>query len=190
MSPAQANASELLEPHERERFAEFVLPHLDAAYNLARWLLRNGADAEDVAQEAMLRALRFFGTFHGGDARAWLLKIVRNTCFTWLKSRRPAELAEEFDETLHVAPRGDAVTPESLAIAGDERERLARALEALPPRFREVLVLRELEGCSYQEIAEIAGIPMGTVMSALARGRRKLQEALAAPASEEAAREL
>lgn len=175
---------------ERARFEQLVMPHLDAAYNLARWLLRNTADAEDVAQEAMLRAFRFFGTFRGGDARAWLLKIVRNTCFTWFESRRPDALTEEFDETLHAVPTGDATTPEARAIASGERERLARALEELPPRFREVLVLRELEGCSYKEIADIAGIPIGTVMSALARARRRLQEALAAPAGEEAAREL
>jgi len=155
-----------------------VLPHLDAAHNLARWLMRRGGEAEDVAQEAMLRAYRFFGGFRGGDSRAWLLKIVRNTCYTWLASAGGSHETEEFDEELHAVPED---TPESLAIAGAERDRLARALEGLPPRSREVLVLRELEGCSYKEIAEITGMPIGTVMSSLSRARCRLQNALAAP---------
>lgn len=166
---------DVLDLQDRERFEQLVLPHLDAAYNLSRWLLRGRADAEDVAQEAMLRAFRFFRGFHGGDARAWLLQIVRNTCYTWLEKNRPVELMTEFDEELH--PQG-GMTPESLAIAGDNRERLTRALEDLPPRFREVLVLRELEGCSYKEIAAITSVPIGTVMSALARARERLQRKL------------
>ena len=153
------------------------MPHLNAAHNLARWLVRRDAEAQDVAQEAMLRAYRFFGGFRGGDPRAWLLKIVRNTCYTWLANARDAREADEFDEELHAAP---GETPESLAIAGADRERLARALEALPARSREVLVLRELEGCSYKEIAEITGIPIGTVMSSLSRARSRLQRALGA----------
>ena len=160
---------------ERRRFEQLVMPHLDAAFNLARWILRGRADAEDVAQEAMMRALRFFRGFHGGDARSWLLQIVRNACYSWLEKNRPMELAVEFDEELF--PQG-VVTPESLAIAGDNRERLTRALEDLPPRFREVLVLRELEGCSYKEIATITAMPIGTVMSALARARGRLQRSL------------
>jgi RNA polymerase sigma-70 factor, ECF subfamily len=160
----------------RERFEELVLPHIDAAFNLARWLLRGRADAEDVTQEALLRACRFFGGFHGGDVRAWLLQIVRNTCYTWLEKNRPLELSMEFDEEIHVQP---SVTPETLAIAGDDRKRLTLALERLPPRFREVLVLRELEGCSYKEIAAITSIPIGTVMSSLSRARRQLYSALA-----------
>jgi RNA polymerase sigma factor (sigma-70 family) len=160
---------------ERLRFEQLVLPHFDAAFNLARWILRGRADAEDVAQEAMLRALRFFRGFHGGDARSWVLQIVRNSCYTWLEKNRPMELATEFDEELF--PQA-GVTPESLAIAGDNRERLTRALEDLPPRFREVLVLRELEGCSYKEIAAITATPIGTVMSALARARQRLQRSL------------
>jgi RNA polymerase sigma-70 factor (ECF subfamily) len=149
----------VLDVQDRARFEQLVLPHLDAAFNLARWLLRNRADSEDVAQEAMLRACRFFRGFHGGDARAWLLQIVRNTCYTWLEKNRPVELMSEFDEELHQQP---SVSPETLAIAGDNRERLTRALETLPPRFREVLVLREFEGCSYKEIASITAIPIGT----------------------------
>lgn len=185
--PDQAKGTHVLDPEARARFEQCVLPHLDAAFNLARWLLRRRADAEDVAQEAMLRAYRFFGAFHGNEARAWLLQIVRNTCYTWLEKNRPLELMAEFDEELHVPQSAD---PESLAIAGDNRERLKVALEALPPKFREILVLRELEGCSYKEIAAITSIPIGTVMSALARARQRLQRALTHPAPEEAPREL
>ncbi len=166
---------DVLDSQDRVRFEQLVLPHLDAAFNLSRWLLRGRSDAEDVAQEAMLRAFRFFNGFHGGDARAWLLQIVRNTCYTWLEKNRSVDLTVEFDEDLH--PQA-AVTPETLAIAGDNRERLMRALEELPARFREVLVLRELEGCSYKEIAAITSVPIGTVMSALARARQRLQRVL------------
>ena len=179
-----------LDSQDQLRFEQLVLPHLDAAFNLARWLLRGRADAEDVAQEAMMRALRFFHGFHGGDPRSWLLQIVRNTCYTWLEKNRPMELATEFDEEFHSQP---GASPESLAIAGDNRERLTRAIEDLPPRFREVLVLRELEGCSYKEIAAITSMPIGTVMSALARARDRLQRALTPPAraaNQEAQREL
>jgi RNA polymerase sigma-70 factor (ECF subfamily) len=166
---------DVLDLQERARFEQLVLPHLDAAFNLARWILRGRADAEDVAQEAMLRAFRFFRGFHGGDVRAWLLQIVRNNCYTWLEKNRPMEMTTEFDEELYSQSQ---VTPESLAIAGDNRERLTRALQDLPARFREVLVLRELEGCSYKEIAAITSMPMGTVMSALARARQRLQRTL------------
>jgi RNA polymerase sigma-70 factor, ECF subfamily len=177
---------------ERARFEQIVLPHLDAAFNLARWMLRSGADAEDVAQEALLRAYRFFGGFHGGDARAWLLQIVRNTCYTWLGKNRPMETME-FDETHHATELGGGVaagapdrpqlggSPEAQAIASEDCERLTRALEELPPRFREVLVLRELEGCSYKEIAAITSVPIGTVMSALSRARKQLQVSMTAP---------
>ena len=186
----QGQAVDGLDVQERLRFEQLVMPHLDAAFNLARWILRGRADAEDVAQDATLRALRFFRGFHGGDARSWLLRIVRNSCYTWLEKNRPMELAVEFDEELF--PQS-GVTPESLAIAGDNRERLARALEDLPPRFREVLVLRELEGCSYKEIATITAMPIGTVMSALARARQRLQRSLTQGRqgeSQEAKREL
>jgi RNA polymerase sigma-70 factor (ECF subfamily) len=172
---AEGKGIEVSDPQDRLRFERLVVPHLDAAFNLARWLLRSREDAEDVVQEAMLRAFRFFRGFHGGDARAWLLQIVRNSSYTWLEKHRAAELTVEFDEDLHPDSSG---TPERLAIAGDDRERLARAIEALPPRFREVLVLRELEGCSYKEIAAVASIPIGSVMSALARARRRIQQIL------------
>ena len=177
----------MLDPQDQMRFEALVLPHLDAAFNLARWLLRSGNDAEDAAQEAMLRAYRFFHGFRGGDVRAWLLQIVRNTCFTWMEKNRHGKDMSEFDDELH-GPIGP--TPESLAIAADNRGRLTQALESLPSRFREVIVLRELEGCSYKEIATITSIPIGTVMSTLSRARRQLQLALNNPAKKEAIREL
>jgi RNA polymerase sigma-70 factor, ECF subfamily len=186
-NPVQERGSDVLDSQDQARFEMLVLPHLDAAFNLARWLLRSGADAEDVAQEAMLRAYRFFHGFHGGDVRAWLLQIVRNTCYTWLEKSRHAKDMTEFDEELH-GP--SSPTPEALAIAGDNRERLTHALKSLPPRYREVIVLRELEGCSYKEIAIITSIPIGTVMSTLSRARRQLQLALADPAWKEATHEL
>ena len=176
-----------LELEDRVRFEQLVLPHVDAAFNLARWLLRGRADAEDAAQEAQLRACRFFRGFHGEDARAWLLQIVRNTCHTWLEKNRPMELSMEFDEEIHLQA---SATPETLAISGDDRERLVHALEKLPPRFREVLVLRELEGCSYKEIAAITSIPIGTVMSSLSRARRQLYSVLANSSQKGAVREV
>jgi RNA polymerase sigma-70 factor (ECF subfamily) len=182
-NPVHGKGSDVLDSQDQARFETVVLPHLDAAYNLARWLLHRGADAEDVAQEAILRAYRFFDGFHGGDARAWLLQIVRNTCYTWLEKNRGMKGMAEFDEELHGEP---GPTPEALAIAADDRERLMSALESLPPRYREVIVLRELEGCSYKEIAAITSIPIGTVMSTLSRARHQLQVVLADPARQEA----
>jgi RNA polymerase sigma-70 factor, ECF subfamily len=173
----------VLEQQDRIRFEQLVLPHLDSAANLARWLLRNRADAEDVVQEAMIRAYRFFDRFRGGDARPWLLQIVRNSCFSWLEKNRPSELSTEFDEEVH---QHTTATPESLVTQADERNRLMLALDVLPARSREVLVLRELEGCSYKEIAEITGIPIGTVMSTLSRARERLQRILTGAAAKEA----
>ena len=177
----------MLQPDDRARFEQTVLPHLDAAFNLARWILRGRADAEDVTQEALLRAYRFFGTFHFGDARAWLLQIVRNCCYTWLQKNHATEDLAELDEQSMPQERE---TPESLAIASHDRERLMRALEQLPIHFREILVLRELEGCSYKEIAAITSRPIGTVMSALARARQQLRVLLAQPSRKEARLEL
>jgi RNA polymerase sigma-70 factor, ECF subfamily len=174
---------DVLEPQDRIRFEQLVLPHLDSAANLARWLLRNRADSEDVVQESVLRAYRFFDRFHGTDARAWLLQIVRNRCYTWLQNNRPADLMTEFNEEVHQQP---SLTPETLAAQADERNRLMRALESLPARAREVLVLRELEGCSYKEIGKIIGIPIGTVMSTLARARERLQRTFTAATAKEA----
>src|SRR6266496_2408440 len=133
----------------------------------------------------MLRAFRFFESFYGGDVRAWLLQIVRNTC--WLEKNRRMKMTDQFDEELHMQ---SSATPESIAIAGDDRERLTRALETLPPRFREEIVLRELEGCSYKQIAAITSIPMSTVMSSLSRPRRQLHSSLAKAAEGEGTHEL
>jgi RNA polymerase sigma-70 factor, ECF subfamily len=166
------------QPPPSSAFDQVVLPHMDAAYNLARWLTRNGHDAEDVVQEAFLRALRFFGGFHGGNARAWLLAIVRNTCYDWLRRNRPSEASASFDEEVHSAA-DQSPTPEDLLIEQADRLRLREALESLPLAWREVLILRELEGLSYKEIADVAGIKMGTVMSRLARARSGLQQRLA-----------
>jgi RNA polymerase sigma-70 factor, ECF subfamily len=173
----------VLEPADRQRFERLVMPHQDAAFNLARWLLRSRADAEDVTQEAMVRAFRFIAGFHGVDARAWLLQIVRNSCYTWLEKNRRADLTSEFDEAIHLQP---TQSPEEAAVASNERERLMKALETLPARSREVLVLRELEGCSYKEIATITSIPIGTVMSTLARARDGLKRVLNPSAGREA----
>ena len=169
-------------------FENSVLPHLDAAYNLARWLTRNGQDAEDAVQEACLRAFRFFGCFRGGDARAWLLKIVRNTCYTQLQNNRPQELATTFDEEIHSEDDG-SMNPEMLLLRSADSQLLTRALEELPVNFREVLVLRELEGLSYREIAEVSNIPPGTVMSSLSRARERLRQSLTSLLSQDAARE-
>ncbi len=177
----------MLDSQEQARFETLVLPHLDAAHNLARWLLHGGADAEDAAQEAMLRAYRFFSGYRGGDARAWLLQIVRNTCFTCLQKNRHGKDTDEFDEEKHGPP---GPTPETFAIAADSRGHLTRALESLPSRSREIIVLRELEGCSYKEIAIITSIPIGTVMSTLSRARRQLRLALTGPANKESIHDL
>jgi RNA polymerase sigma-70 factor (ECF subfamily) len=163
------------------------MPHQDAAFNLARWLLRSREDAEDVTQEAMVRAFRFFAGFRGGDSRAWLLQIVRNACYSWLEKNRASDLLTEFDESAHFST---GPTPEAAAVASNDRQNLMKALESLPPRSREVLVLRELEGCSYKEIAAISSIPIGTVMSTLARAREQLQQTLRPRSAKEVRRDL
>jgi RNA polymerase sigma-70 factor, ECF subfamily len=168
-----------------ERFEQVVLPHLDAAYNLARWLVRSPGDADDVVQEAFLRALRFFDGFRGGDSRAWLLKIVRNTCYSWVRKNRPAELAEEFDETVHGGGKTIENAEERL-VSRAESERVRKALETLPVAFREVLVLREIEELSYKEISDVTGVPMGTVMSSLSRARQRLRDQLGTATGKEA----
>jgi RNA polymerase sigma factor (sigma-70 family) len=166
-------------------FQQAVLPHLDAAYNLARWLTRNQQDAEDVVQEAYLRAFRFFPGFRGGDARPWLMTIVRNTCYTWLHANRPLQDATEFDENLF-HPDSPAPNPEEVVLQNDSGTLVRKALEKLPPNFREVLILRELEGMSYREIAEITGMPSGTVMSTLSRARGRLRQVLTGPKNSDA----
>jgi RNA polymerase sigma factor (sigma-70 family) len=164
--------------HKLVSFEKAVLPHLDAAYNLARWLTRNDADAEDVVQEAYLRAFRFFGGFHGEDGRAWLLGIVRNTTYTWMQRNRSTELNLPLDdEPLEV--KSNDLNPEELLLQKGDARMLRQAVEELPLEFREVLVLRELDEMSYKQIATVADLPIGTVMSRLARARKRLQQILA-----------
>ena len=158
-------------------FEEAVLPHLDAAYNLARWLTRNDADAHDVVQEAYLRAFRFFSSFHGVDGRAWLLGIVRNTSYTWMQQNRSPSLSVPLDDEIYEIESNE-LNPEALLQQTTDGKMVREALETLPLEFREVLVLRELEEFSYKEIAHITGLPIGTVMSRLARGRKRLQQLL------------
>jgi RNA polymerase sigma-70 factor, ECF subfamily len=163
---------------EESRLASFerlLLPHLDAAYNLARWISGNNQDAEDMVQEAYLRALKSFDGFRGGDGRAWLLTIVRNTCYTWLQQNRSNELSTAFNEEIHNAQE-EAPSPEELLLRSADRELFKKALQELAVDFREVLIMRELEGLSYKEIAGVAAIPIGTVMSRLARARTQLSK--------------
>ncbi len=159
-------------------FEEAILPHLDAAHNLAKWLLRNEQDAQDVVQEAYLRAFRSFGGFHGTNGRAWLLTIVRNTSYTLLKKSHAVDLTTNFDEEIH-ATEHESVNPATILEHGEDAELITEVMDELPAEFREILVLRHQEGLSYKEIAEIAQIPPGTVMSRLARARAKLKECLA-----------
>ncbi len=168
------------------RFEACALPHMDASYNLARWLTRNDQDAADITQEAYLRAFRFFDGFHGTDARAWLLAIVRNTFYTWLTQNRSQDFLTPFDDEVHghTAEHGAIcepviTNPETLMLQQADQQLLRQALENLPVEFREVVVLRELEDMSYKQIAAITSLPVGTVMSRLARGRKRLQECLA-----------
>ncbi len=165
--------------HELASFEAIMLPHMDAAHNLARWLLRNEQDAQDVVQEAYLRAFKSFSGFHGSNGRAWLLTIVRNTSYTLLKKNRAADLTTTFDEEIHASDR-ESVSPAAILEHAEDAELLKNAMNELPAEFREILALRHQEGLSYKEIAEIAQIPPGTVMSRLARARGKLKEYLAA----------
>src|SRR6266404_6170787 len=162
-----------------DSFEQVVMPHLHAAYNLARWLTRNEPDAQDAVQEAYLRSFRHFPDFRGGDARAWLLKIVRNTCYSWLRINRPLQDATEFDENLF-APDVRPLNPEEVVLQNNSRTVVREALQKLPPNLREVLILRELEGMSYREIGAITGMPAGTVMSSLSRARGRLRQVLTA----------
>ena len=162
----------------RERFESTVLPHLDAAYNLARWLTRNDQDAQDVTQEACLRAFRFFGGYQGGNMRVWLLTIVRNTGYTWIHKNRRADSTELFNEEIHCPELSGSADPEIHVLASAPKETLNRALEELPDVVREALVLREMEGTSYREIADATSVSLGTVMSRLARARTRLRQSL------------
>src|SRR5213080_4536593 len=177
----------VLKRHEEDRaqkadltsFEAMMLPHLDAAHNLARWLLRNEQDAQDVVQEAYLRAFKSFGGFHGSNGRAWLLTIVRNTSYTLLKKNHAVDLTTTFDEEIHGSGH-ESVSPATILEHAEDAELVKQAMDELPAEFRESLVLRQQEGLSYKEIADIAQIPLGTVMSRLARARDKLKECLAA----------
>ncbi len=172
-----------------QNFEEVALAHLGAAYNLARWLTRDETDAEDVVQEAYLRAFKHFGSFHGSDGRPWLLAIVRNTCFTWMQHNRSAQLTIGLDDQLHEIESKD-LNPEALLLQGADSQMVRQALKDLPVEFREVIVLRELEGLSYKQIADVAEIAVGTVMSRLARARKRLQQRLASDRNKETSGEL
>ena len=157
-------------------FDRTFLPHMDAAYNLARWLVRNDNDAQDVVQEAYLRALRFAAGFRGGDPRAWILAIVRNAAFTWLKRNRGSDPPTEFDERVHGAIEETGLEADTIRKA--DGAMIRAALDELANEFREVIVMRDIEGLSYKEIADAADLPIGTVMSRLARARGKLARSL------------
>ena len=165
-------------------FETAVMPHLDAAYSLARWLTRNPQDADDVVQEAFLRAFTYFEKFDGTDGRAWLLSIVRNTCYTWLRKNRSQELMTYFDERLHRPPQEDP-DPEGLQLKRVESVKLHECISRLPVEFREVLILRDVEDLSYKQIAEVVELPIGTVMSRLSRARRRVQECMSASTDKE-----
>ena len=163
-----------------QTFDELMLPHLDAAYNLACWLLRNPHDAEDAVQEACLRAFRALGRFQGTDGRAWLLRIVRNVCYSRIRDSRREPGAESFDDDLHGMVE-DPAAAKALEWGQVRSELLREALDRLPDEYREVIVLHELEGLAYREIAAVSEIPIGTVMSRLARARARLQAELLSP---------
>ncbi len=167
---------------QQTRFEAMVNPHIGAAYNYARWITRNHQDSEDVVQEACLRAFKFFDRFRGEAVRPWLFAIVRNTAYTWLKKNRSLELPVLIDELPEVS--SETSNPESLLMQQVDRDLLKQGIENLPLEYREAIVLRELEGLSYKEIATIANIPVGTVMSRLARARARLQEYLTKPSVE------
>lgn len=167
------------QPSNLASFESLMLPHLDAAHNLARWLVGNDQDAQDVVQDAYLRAFKSFGGFHGANGRPWLLTIVRNTSYTFMQKNRATEFATEFDEEKH-GTESDSGNPVISLEQTENAEMVRRALDQLPAEFREILVLRHLEGFSYKEIAEVARLAQGTVMSRLARARAKLKEVLRA----------
>ncbi len=158
-------------------FQDVVLPHLDAAYTLARWLTRHPQDAEDVVQEAFLRALKYFAGYRGGDAKSWILTIVRNTSYSWMQRKRTLDVPIISEEVLPERPE-EGSNPESVMLHAAHRLKVREAIRTLPLEFREVVVLRELEDLDYKEIASVVGVPIGTVMSRLSRARARLAESL------------
>jgi RNA polymerase sigma-70 factor (ECF subfamily) len=166
------------EPQGDGNNAALLVEHLDAAYNLARWLMRNEAEAEDSVQEAYLRAIKHFGGFRGGNGRAWLLTIVRNTCYNRLSRKSASDQNIDFDEAIHSVAGRETPNPETALLTAERTELVRRSLAELPAEYREMLVLRELEQLSYREIANIARVPLGTVMSRLSRARQQLQQIL------------
>jgi len=180
----QGHQGEGAQEHELASFEAMMLPHMDAAHNLARWLLRNEQDAQDVVQEAYLRAFKSFSGFHGSNGRAWLLTIVRNTSYTLLKKNRAVDLTTTFDEQIHASGH-ESVSPATILEHSEDAALISEAMDELPAEFREILTLRHQEGLSYKEIADIMQIPPGTVMSRLARARGKLKEYLAARISKD-----
>jgi len=180
----KAEEEDAAQEHEVASFEETMLPHMDAAHNLAKWLLRNEEDAKDVVQEAYLRAFKSFAGFHGSNGRAWLLTIVRNTSYTLLNKKHAVDLTTTFDEEMHASDH-ESVSPATILEKAENAELIGKAINELPAEFREILTLRHQEGLSYKEIADIAQIPPGTVMSRLARARGKLKEYLAARISKD-----
>jgi len=177
--------SQLEQQNKLPLFEATVLPHLNAAYNFARWLLRDDSGAEDVVQESYLRALKYFSGYHGGDSRAWLLTIVRNTSYNWLQQNRSRELMNPIDDATEALAATNDANPEIVLLQRIDQDLLREALSELPIEFREVLILREMEGLSYKEIAALADLPIGTVMSRLARARARLQQRLAGRLNQE-----
>jgi RNA polymerase sigma-70 factor (ECF subfamily) len=175
LNAAGTNATSMSISKTSVEFEKLFLPHLDAAYNLARLLLRDAQDAEDVVQESYLKALRAFSGFRGESARPWLLAIVRNSAFTWLRMNRSRGDHAEYHEEIHVS---GGMTPEAESLGKERSRAIGRCVEQLPPDFREAIVLREMEELSYNEIAEITSVPRGTVMSRLSRARARLLECL------------
>jgi RNA polymerase sigma factor (sigma-70 family) len=173
-----------LKPHrveERTRLALFedlALPHLDAVHNFARWLMRNDDEAQEVVQETFLRALRYFDSYRGSDAKAWLFAILRNTCLTWRSRKRQTGATEAFDEGTH-SPQTVMRDQEQQMIDASQIVTLRHCIEMLPLEYREVLIMRELEEMSYRQISEVMAVPVGTVMSRLSRARRRLGECAA-----------
>src|SRR5256886_14246775 len=182
--PKKHQEPDAAQEHELASFEETMLPHMDAAHNLAKWLLRNEEDAQEVVQEAYLRAFKSFGGFHGSNGRAWLLTIVRNTSYTLLKKNRAVNLTTNFDEEIH-ATGHDSASPAAILEHAEDAELIRNAMDQLPTEFREILALRRQEGLSYKEIGDIAQLAPGTVMSRLARARAKLKEYLAAQIGKE-----